>query len=83
MSNGGATIYSGMHQGALARGYERIISDAKKKYVDDMEVMILTLRHVRQCLKSRVESSTCVEDHHPSCLTLVEARLKEYDVHSL
>ena len=83
MSNGGAIIYSDMHLAKLARGYERIIADAKKKYVDDMEVLILTLRQVKQCFKSADQSSTCVEDHHPSCLKLVEARLKEYDVHSL
>ena len=83
MSNVGGTIYSEMHQGAIARGYERIIADASKQHDKDMEALLLTLRQLRQCFKSRVESSTCVEDHHPSCLTLVEARLKEYDVHSL
>ena len=50
---------------------------------EDVKALVLTLRLVKQCFKSAEHSSTCIEDHHPSCLKLVEARLKEYDVHSL
>ena len=37
------------------------------------------LRQVVACFKSRAESSTCIEDHHPSCLGLLEATLKVHD----
>lgn len=46
---------------------------------EKIEALVQTLRLVRQCFKSADQSSTCLEDHHPSCLHLVETLLKEYD----
>jgi hypothetical protein len=40
--------------------------------------MIVAMRGVTACFNSRTESSTCAEDHHPSCheyLTLVLKRV--------
>jgi len=50
------------------------VSDEEK-----IEYLTKTLQLVVACFKSRAESSTCIEDHHPSCLQLIEGRLKEIE----
>jgi len=39
----------------------------KEKYV----LLKVCLQGVAACFKSRVESSTCINDHHPSCAEYV------------
>jgi hypothetical protein len=34
---------------------------------DKVKAAIQALRGVLACFKARTESSTCIEDHHPSC----------------
>lgn len=43
---------------------------------DKIHLTIVSLRSVVGCFKSRTESSTCIEDHHPSCQAYLKWVLK-------
>jgi hypothetical protein len=39
----------------------------RTKNRDKIDQCRIALRSVVGCMNSRVQSSTCIEDHHPSC----------------
>ena len=77
--------YTEAHMKETINSVEALIAVAAQHEQDMAEVttqrdaLHSVLRQVVACFKSRVESSTCIEDHHPSCLAFIEARLKECD----
>ncbi len=42
-------------------------------YKEKYETVHTALRGVLACFNSRTESSTCMEDHHPSCHEYLES----------
>ena len=82
----GVLYYTEAHMKEVTDGYTAIINAEAE--VHDKEIaevrlardaLRATLRQVVACFKSRTESSTCIEDHHPSCLAFIEARIKKYN----
>jgi hypothetical protein len=43
---------------------------------DKIDDLIRAMRGVLACFRSRTESSTCSEDHHPSCQQYLASILK-------
>ena len=51
--------------------------DAIEKLTTERDDMIFAMRGVITCFKSRTESSTCINDHHPSCQEYLTSVLKK------
>ena len=80
----GVLYYTEQHVEEITKGYEAIINAEADVHEEDIaavkeqrDTLRATLLQVVACFKSRAESSTCIEDHHPSCLAFIESRLKE------
>ncbi len=52
-----------------------IIGECNKNR-DKIDQMRIAMRSVVACFNSRKDSSTCIEDHHPSCHEYLEHVLK-------
>lgn len=69
--------YTEGHIEEIQRGYEVTIVANERRHKKEKEHLVKTLQQVVACFNSVDDSSTCINDHHPSCLVFIEARLKE------
>ncbi len=82
----GVLHYTHDHVVKLHEGHNKLVTVLNEQHDENMaeleiqrDALHSVLRQVVACFKSRAESSTCIEDHHPSCLGLLEATLKVHD----
>ena len=77
MSDGlGVLYYTEKHVKKIHEGHNKLVTVLNEQHIEEKESLVQALRQVVACFKSRAESSTCIEDHHPSCLAFIESKLK-------
>jgi len=64
------TYYTQDDVDKINEGFNEIVDtivNEHEKVLTERDDMIVAMRGVLGCMKSRTESGTCIEDHHPSC----------------